>query len=137
MRRPRPCFIDSGGWIAMAIVGDPYHARARETWHRLTIDRCKLYSSVPVAIETFTFLERNTDRNTALLWKDSLQAIRSLRLLECRVSDLSKAWQWFTRKDLHKLSAVDATSFTLMQQHRIPRAFTYDTHFATAGFDLV
>lgn len=137
MRRPAPCFIDSGGWIALAIATDPYHARARETWQRLLLDRCRLYSSVPIVIETFTFLERNTDRGTALLWKDSLQTLRQLRLLECPVTVLTKAWQWFMRKDLHKLSAVDATSFTLMSHHRIPRAFTFDTHFATAGFDLV
>lgn len=137
MRRPRPCFIDSGAWIALAVVGDPYHVRASDTWARLTLERCRLCSSIPVVIETFTFLERNTDRSTALLWKDSLADICHLRLLECTTTDLAKAWAWFMRKDLHKLSAVDATSFTLMQRHRMTRAFTFDTHFATAGFSVL
>ena len=39
--------------------------------------------------------------------------------------------------DLHKLSAVDATSFTIMKRARIRLAFAFDHHFAVAGFRLV
>ena len=37
----------------------------------------------------------------------------------------------------HRLSLVDATSFTLMARHRLRAAFTFDTHFAEAGFRCV
>ncbi len=32
---------------------------------------------------------------------------------------------------------VDCTSFVLMQTHNIKTAFTFDHHFADAGFDVV
>lgn len=51
--------------------------------------------------------------------------------------DLEEAWPYFQRRDLHKLSAVDATSFVLMSHEKIRTAFTFDHHFATAGFRLV
>jgi hypothetical protein len=36
-------------------------------------DACaKLHTSVPVVIETFTFLERNADRDVALAWMDGV-----------------------------------------------------------------
>jgi predicted nucleic acid-binding protein len=35
VRNAEPVFVDSGAWIALALVRDPYHARARETWDRL------------------------------------------------------------------------------------------------------
>ena len=35
------------------------------------------------------------------------------------------------------LSAVDATSFVLMSHEKIRTAFTFDHHFATAGFHLI
>jgi predicted nucleic acid-binding protein len=38
---------------------------------------------------------------------------------------------------LHELSAVDATSFAVMRRARIRTAFTFDHHFAAAGFRLV
>ena len=37
-----------------------------------------------------------------------------IRQGEAAFVDSAEAWQYFRRKDLHKLSAVDATSFALM-----------------------
>jgi predicted nucleic acid-binding protein len=50
---------------------------------------------------------------------------------------LEEAWPYFQRRDLHKLSAVDATSFVLMSHEKIRTAFAFDHHFAMAGFRLV
>jgi len=55
-------------------------------------------------------------------------------ILPCEARDLNDAWRHFQRKDLHKLSAVDATSFSIMQRVRIRIALTFDHHFAAAGF---
>jgi predicted nucleic acid-binding protein len=88
-------------------------------------------------LETFTFLERNTTRDVALAWKDSLEALPRFEMLECTSADVKKAWSHFRRRDLHKLSAVDATSFVVMTKARIRTAFAFDHHFATAGFRLV
>jgi uncharacterized protein len=137
MRGPVPFFVDSGGWIALAVEGDPYHARARERWDELTSLGGKRYTSVPVVMETFTFLDRNTDRPTALLWKREVFKLPRLTILECTFRDLERAWKWFDRKELHKLSAVDATSFTLMERHRISHAFAFDVHFSVAGFKVL
>ncbi len=137
MRGPQPYFIDSGGWIALAIEGDPYHLRAKDRWKQLDADGGKRFTSIPVILETFTFLDRNTNRQIALLWKKELFKLRQLVILECLLRDMENAWTWFTRKDLHKLSAVDATSFALMERHKISRVFTFDTHFAIAGFNIL
>ena len=136
MRAGEPVFVDTGAWIALALTRDPLHARAREIWDLLTASGVRLWTSVPVVIETFTFLERNTTRETAITWKDSLRSIARLKLLECRLTDLDRAWEYFKRRNLHKLSAVDATSFVLMVRAEIRVAFAFDSHFAAAGFRL-
>lgn len=51
--------------------------------------------------------------------------------------DLNRAWSYFQRPDLHKLSAVDATSFVLMERERIRMAFAFDHHFVMTGFRMV
>ena len=121
----------------MAVTTDPYHERAAERWVQLNRDGSKGFTSIPVVLETFTFLDRNTDRRTALLWKAEVAKLRQFAILECSLRDLERSWRWFNRKDLHKLSAVDATSFTLMEHYRITHAFTFDTHFAVAGFRVL
>jgi predicted nucleic acid-binding protein len=38
--------------------------------------------------------------------------------------------------DTHKLGWVDAASFVIMRKHKLRVAFSFDTHFAAAGFRL-
>ena len=136
MRQAERVFVDSGAWIALALVRDPLHQRARETWDRLNATGARLHTSVPVVLETFTFLDRNAAREAALAWKASLTQVRHLKVLPCTTKELDLAWRYFERPDLHKLSATDAVSFVLMTQRRIRTAFTFDAHFATAGFRI-
>jgi predicted nucleic acid-binding protein len=137
MRRGEATFIDSGAWIALALSRDPLHLQARDQWDVLRGAGAKLHTSVPVIIETFTFLERNANRDVALAWKASIYERGTVKMLPCALRDLEESWAYFRRKDLHKLSAVDATSFVIMKRARIRVAFSFDHHFAALGFRLV
>jgi uncharacterized protein len=137
MRQGEPVFVDSGAWIALALSRDPLHGRAREQWDQLQGTGAKLHTSVPIIIETFTFLDRNANRDVALSWKESLHKPGVVKILPCELRDLEQSWEYFRRADLHKLSAVDATSFAIMKRWRIRRAYTFDHHFAAVGFKLV
>lgn len=137
MRHGEAAFVDSGAWIALALSRDPLHSQAREQWDILQGAGARLHTSVPVVIETFTFLDRNATRDVALAWKESIHKPRIVKMLPCELRDLEDAWEYFRRPDLHKLSAVDATSFAIMKRARIRLAFTFDYHFSTVGFRLV
>jgi len=137
MRQGEAAFVDSGAWIALALSRDPLHAQAREQWSALRGAGARVHTSVPVVIETFTFLERNANRDVALAWKESIYKPGTVTILACELRDLQQSWEYFRRKDLHKLSAVDATSFAIMKRARIRLAFAFDHHFAVVGFRLV
>ncbi|MBV8208806.1 MAG: PIN domain-containing protein [Burkholderiaceae bacterium] len=134
MRHGESVFVDSGAWIALALARDPFHARGREQWEILRAAGARLYTSVPVVIETFTFLDRNANRDVALAWQDSIYRTRAAKILPCELRDLEDSWEYFRRADLHRLSAVDATSFAIMRRSRIRIAFTFDHHFSAVGF---
>lgn len=129
--------MDSGAWIALALTRDPLHTQAREQWELLNGAGAKLHTSVPVVIETFTFLDRNATRDVALAWKDSINRLQTLKILPCELRDLEQSWAYFRRPDLHKLSSVDATSFAIMKRAKIRLAYTFDYHFSVVGFRLV
>lgn len=137
MRQGEPIFVDSGAWIALALSKDPLHAQARAQWDLVQGAGARLHTAVPVVVETFTFLERNANRDVALAWKDSIYRIRTLKILPCELRDLELSWAYFRRRDLHRLSAVDATSFAIMKRARIRLAFAFDHHFAMVGYRLV
>lgn len=137
MRQREPVFVDSGAWIGLALTRDPLHGQAREIWETMRGTGAKLHTSVPVVIETFTFLQRNANRDVALAWRDSITVPGVVKLLACELRDLEQSWDYFRKPTLHKLSSVDATSFVIMKRARIRLAFTFDHHFAAAGFTLV
>jgi predicted nucleic acid-binding protein len=137
MRQGEAVFVDSGAWIALALLRDPLHTAAREQWNVLQGAGAKLHTSIPVVIETFTFLDRNANRDVALTWREAIYQHGTVRILPCELRDLEQSWAYFRRADLHKLSAVDATSFAIMKRVRIRLAYTFDHHFAVAGFRLV
>jgi uncharacterized protein len=137
MRHGEAVFVDSGAWIALALSKDQLHAQALEQWDILRDAGAKLHTSLPVVIETFTFLDRNANRDVALLWKDSIYKAGTVKIVPCELRDLEQCWVYFRRRDLHKLSAVDATSFTIMKRAQIRIAYAFDHHFLTAGFRLV
>jgi len=137
MRQGEPVFVDSGAWIALALSRDPLHESARDQWELLQGAGAKLHTSIPVVIETFTFLDRNANRDVAMAWRAAIYKPGVVRLLPCEPRDLDQAWEFFRRADLHKLSAVDATSFAIMKRVRIRLAYTFDHHFAVLGFRLV
>ena len=137
MRQGEAVFVDSGAWIALALSRNPLHPQARQQWELLQGGGAKLHTSVPVVIETFTFLDRNANRDVALAWKESISKPGTVQILPCELRDLEQSWEYFRRADLHRLSAVDATSFVIMKRVRIRLAYTFDHHFAVVGFRLV
>ena len=130
-------FIDTGAWIALAEKRDSLHERAVAEWQAIERAGARLFTSVPVVIETFTFLDRRGSRELALRWKASLAGLRRFEVLGVNRADLEEAWALFERKELLKLSLVDATSFALMRRNRIKFAFAFDVHFSLAGFRYV
>jgi hypothetical protein len=137
VRHGEPVFVDTSAWVALALTRDPLHGRGRDTWEQLVATGARFHTSIPIVMETFTFLDRNTSRPTALRWKHSLSTVPRLKVLPCAVRDLEGAWPYFERADLHRLSVTDAVSLVLMKSRRIRTAFAFDSHFAMAGFRMV
>jgi len=127
-------FVDTGAWIALAVVRDPLHERARAAWDALLRGGARLFSSVAVVLETFTYLDRRGSRELALTWRRSLAAVPRLELCAVTPADLDDALAYLDRRQFHKLGLVDATSFVLMKRRKIRVAFAFDVHFSVAGF---
>jgi predicted nucleic acid-binding protein len=139
MRHGEAVFIDSGAWTAVALSRDPRStARAgARAMGASAASRARLHTtSIPVAIETFTFLDRNAIHDVARWHGRKPLRARLDKNPAVRARDLEQSWEYFRRADLHKLSTADATSFEIMKRARIHRAYSFDHHFALASFRL-
>jgi predicted nucleic acid-binding protein len=99
MRHGEAVFCDSGAWIALALKRDPLHEAAAQQWELLQRYGAKLHTSIPVVIETFTFLDRNANRDVAMLWRDSISRPSMIKILPCELRDLEQSWEYFRRTD--------------------------------------
>jgi predicted nucleic acid-binding protein len=130
-------FVDTGAWIAASVVADTHHEEATALWTELLAKGGRAFTSVPVIIETYTYMQRGLGIEVARAWRSAMATIPRLEILDCGATDLAAAWPWLDRRDLYKLGIVDASSFVLMKKHKLRRAFSFDIHFATAGFKLL
>jgi len=89
MRSGEKVFVDSGAWIALALSRDPLHEQAKANWQSLRGDGARLHTSVPVILETFTFLDRNATRDVALTWKESIEKVNALEVHSCSAEECS------------------------------------------------
>ena len=47
------------------------------------------------------------------------------------------AWKTFLKYTDHELSFTDCTSFAIMKKHKLPKVFSYDSHFKALGFQVL
>jgi hypothetical protein len=70
----------------------------------------RLHIPVHVVIGTFTFLDRNTNGDVGLTWKEWVTRPGVIEIFPCQRCDPQRSWEYFRRSDLHRLSAVDASA---------------------------
>ncbi len=127
-------FLDTGAFIARAIMADAHHRSAVERWAELAESGDRLFSSEHVLDETLTLLARRAGYPYSTQWGQRHLMTRRIRWLQTRSEDLHAALRLMQKFGDQSISFTDCVSFVLMRREGIARAFTYDRHFSLAGF---
>jgi predicted nucleic acid-binding protein len=127
-------FVDTSAWFAIQVRDDACHEDARLVLPAI-MDAChSLITSNLIVGETYTLLRLSKGYRAAKRFLDTLGRSGKLERLFITEHLERQAYEILHRYADHPFSFVDATSFALMRQQHIPHAFTFDSHFATAGF---
>ena len=130
-------FADSSGFIATFDARDHRHAPAAQTWRRFESEGVYLLTTHLVLAETVTHLRRRAGWEPSRKVGDALLRSSVIETAGLTRDQLAGAWLEFIRNPDPKLSLCDAASFVLMRERGITAAFTFDQHFAAAGFELI
>ena len=123
-------FFDSFAADALADLGDPNHARARNLYENLPMGQGLLTHNY-VLVETFALLQRRMGPLAAL------RASEDLHRLEVVWVDRDlhgEAIGRLSRKRRRHASLVDEISFLVMRHRGIDTAFAFASDFAREGF---
>lgn len=129
-------FVDSSAWIGLFGEADKYHQLASHAFTSLGTQPQRLITSDYIIDETLTHILITYGRHNALRfgrWVLSASFVDKIWIDEVV---WQAAWEMFQRYDDKQWAFTDCTSFVLMRQHNLHRAFTFDHHFAQAGFQL-
>jgi predicted nucleic acid-binding protein len=129
-------FVDSSGWIGLFAQSDKHHQAAAEAFSALASRAVHLYTSDYIIDETLTYILITYGRSPALQFGDWVLSNSVVDILHVDPSLWEEAWALFQQYEDKIWSFTDCTSFVLMRQRHLYRAFTFDGHFAQAGFQL-
>ena len=88
--------------------------------------------------EVYTFLRATKGKLVAVSFAEFLlQNSQTVLLKRIGLEDEKKAFQLFKKYDFSHLSFTDCTSFALMKRIETEKAFSFDKHFAKAGFKVL
>jgi predicted nucleic acid-binding protein len=90
-----------------------------------------------VVNETVSLLQARGLLSTALRWLQGICEDANTQIVYVDAVLQSEAWDLFHRWGSSGANPVDCASFAIMRRMNIKKAFTFDPHFRTAGFDIL
>lgn len=130
-------FIDTGAFVGRYVERDQFHSAATACWTELTVNPRRCFTSNLVLSEALTLLARRTDYRFAAERAQSIYASAALQILRPDAADEAAAIILLEQYAGQRVSFCDCVSFVLMTKQGISHAFTFDSHFAAAGFNVV
>ena len=130
-------FVDTGAFVALALRRDDHHAAALRCFERLVKAKTPLITTDWVFGETVSFIRRRAGYGAAREVGERMRQSTALEIVVSNEEVVDRGWEQFLNYRFDDLSLVDCISFVTMRTRRVRQAFTFDGHFAEAGFDLV
>jgi len=130
-------FIDTNAWLGRLHPRDQYHRLASDTWREIALHEEPCSTSSLVLGELFTLLGRRVGHRSAAQRAREIYRSDAMAILRPTEDDEMKALAYFEKFADQGVGFADCVSFALMRRHRIKRVFSFDRHFALAGFEAV
>lgn len=133
----REIFVDASAWIAVSDRRDKYYPAASAEYSRLIRERYGLVTTNLVIAEAYILIRRTGGHTPAMRLLTSLRGSpRLVRVYsDARLESLAEVL--LDQHSDQDFSFADAVSFVVMQERGITEAFTFDSHFASLGFQML
>ena len=129
-------FVDTSAWLALNDRNDQYYSRAAAKSTDIKRHRIELITSEYIIDVSITLIRYRVSHQAAVIFGNSLLNSNIVRIEDVTAEDRFKAWEMFKKFEDKELSFTDCTSFVLMKNLRLQKAFTFDDHFRQMRFEI-
>lgn len=127
-------FIDTSAWVAVVNSRDQFHPAAGDFYRQSFNHYSKLITSNLVVAETYIMLRLDCGSAIALKWWKMIADSIKIEIIYADVGLTKDAFNLLQQYKDPRISLTDAISFKIMEERKVREAFTFDSHFSTAGF---
>lgn len=136
----RPLFVDTSGWLAWLVRGDPHHSKARGLVHRIQAGEYPhLYTSEDVLGETVSVASRKYSVSVARETLRRIQQEPSVAVLYTDEAVLQRSLDVYLNLSRPDIPFVDVCICGHMERNAIRDVFTFDKEhfdFLRKAFDV-
>jgi predicted nucleic acid-binding protein len=127
-------FVDTSAWYILCDRRDARHSRAAG----ILGDRTRHFvTSNFVFVESLSLITKRLGKGAAIRFGKDLRASDRVRIIHIDARMEESAWSLFEDYADKDWDLVDCSSFILMQSLKLTKAFTFDSHFAQRGLEIV
>lgn len=130
-------FIDTSGWVALFAENDQSHKKAAAIFDKIKNSKAAIYTSDYCIDETITTILARGSHRQSVLAGEALFASKIIKIVHVCPAYLSAAWELYQKFKDKRFSFTDVTSFVIMKDFNIKRAFAFDREFVQAGIELI
>ncbi|MCK9462662.1 MAG: PIN domain-containing protein [Proteobacteria bacterium] len=128
-------FVDTSALLALLVADDTNHQAAKSAFDSLSREQARLFTTSYVLVETYALLGRRHGRDAAQRFRNDFAPLLDVVWVGTELHEAGL--DGCLGSPARSLSLVDAVSFAALRARGAHRAFAFDRHFATAGFELV
>jgi len=131
-------FVDTGAFFASKVSNDINHSSALIIEGQIQEGSYgKMVTTNYILDELFTLLRGRVAHNELIEIGESIINSPNIRIIWIQEALEEKGWEFFKLHQDKTFSFTDCMSFVVMQTLNINVAFTYDSHFEQAGFQII
>lgn len=130
-------FVDTSGWVALFVDNDQNHKKAVSIFEDIKSSKALVYTSDYIIDETITTILARGNHKQSVLAGEALFTSKIIKIIHVSADYLQSAWELYRKYKDKSFSFTDVTSFVIMKNLGIRKAFAFDKEFLQAGIELM
>ena len=126
-------FVDTSGWVALFVENDKNHPKAVSIFEEIKNSKVAIYTSDYCIDETITTILAGGNHKQSVLAGEALFTSKLIKIVHVCPDYLMDSWELYQKYKDKSFSFTDVTSFVIMKDLNIKRAFAFDREFTQAG----
>ncbi len=130
-------FVDTSGWVALFVENDQNHKKAVSIFEEIKNTKVPIYTSDYCIDETITTILARGNHKQSVLAGEALFTSKLIKIVHVCPDYLISSWELYQKYKDKCFSFTDVTSFAIMKDLNIKKAFAFDREFIQAGIELI